>query len=194
MFVENCDDWRSPRLAKKVSALWRLARAPGLDRHRRGRVLGRPFDQLVAKGHVDQHVAFRVTAPDDLHLLENERPALAENHIALRELLLEFDRAILVAGERDVRRLFGETERAGNAAFFWRREVARNPLNHRVVEPIDGQFVVRRQKLERRRLAEDQVRVGRLGVRGRYRGNIIKDFDILKGIITNRGSMFISNY
>ncbi|MCC2653415.1 MAG: hypothetical protein K0Q60_3581 [Microvirga sp.] len=94
----------------------------------------------------DEGVALHVAAADDLHLLEDEGAALAEHHVALAELLLELHRPDLPAGKRDVGHLLGDAEGAGDAAAFRGRVVARHALHHRIVEPINGELVVRGER------------------------------------------------
>src|SRR5262245_28077056 len=94
------------------AALHLVARAPRHDWDRGGRVLRRAFDEPVGIDHVDQHVALDVAAAHDLHLLEEQRAALAKNVLALLELGLDADRPDLPTGERDVRHLLGDADPA----------------------------------------------------------------------------------
>src|SRR5262245_57112716 len=94
------------------AALDLVVRAPRHDRHRGGRVLRRAFDEAVGIHHVDQDVALDVAAAHDLHLLEEQRAAFAEDVVALLELGLDADRPNLPAGERDVRHLLGDADPA----------------------------------------------------------------------------------
>ncbi len=74
----------SNSLLHPISALLHLvAAAPRHDRHRRCGVLRRALDQLVGIDHVDQHIALGVAASHDLHLLEEQRAALAKHILAL---------------------------------------------------------------------------------------------------------------
>jgi hypothetical protein len=133
--------------------------APRHDRHGRGRVLRRPFDQLVRIDHIDEHVPLGVAAAHDLHLLEEQRTTLAKHVVALREFRLEADGTDLTACERDVRHFLGKTEPTLEAALFRHREVARHAVDLRVVEAIGSKLVVRRQPFEHRGAAEDQIRL-----------------------------------
>src|ERR1700722_10782042 len=106
--------------ANKIGAFLDIVRpsSPGFNRNARRGVLRRAFDELVAVSHIHQYIPFCVAPSDDLHFLEEERSALAEHHVALRELFLELDRAVLTTGERNIGRLFDEAQSAGDASFF----------------------------------------------------------------------------
>src|SRR5690606_1091653 len=117
------------RLFQEVGALDRRGIAPGHDWHARDRVLRAAIDELVRIDEIDQHVARRVAAARDAHLLEPDRAALVEHLLALADLALEVDRPDLPAGERDVRRLLGHAEHAGDAAALGRREIAGDALD-----------------------------------------------------------------
>ena len=94
---------------------------------------------------------------------------LAWGHdVALFELLLEPHRPDLPAGERDVGDLLGEPHRPLNAALLGRRVVAGDAFDERVVEPVYGKLVVRRQRPPHGRFVEDPV--GLLGERRKGEG------------------------
>jgi EAL domain-containing protein (putative c-di-GMP-specific phosphodiesterase class I) len=105
---------RLPPSVHKIGALLDVGRpsAPGFNRNAGRRIFRRAFDQLVAVRHVHQHIPFCVASSDDLHFLEENRSTLAEHNIALRELCLELDGAVLIAGKGNVGRLFGEAQNA----------------------------------------------------------------------------------
>src|SRR6202044_512560 len=104
--------------------------------------------ELVAVSHVNQYISFCIAPSDDLHFLEEERSALAEDHIALRELVLELDRAILTTGERNVGRLFGEAQSARDASLFRNGVVAGDSFDDRIIDAVHGKFVVWSQQFE----------------------------------------------
>ena len=52
----------------------------------------RAFDHAVGEHHVDEGVPLRIAAAHDLHLLEEQRAAQAEDVLTLLELLLDADR------------------------------------------------------------------------------------------------------
>src|SRR5262245_39489091 len=91
----------APDLLNELTAFLHrgVGASPGHDRHRGGGVFRRAFDQPVRIDHVDEHVALGVAAADDLHLLEEQRAALAEHVVALLQLVLEADRADLATGQ-----------------------------------------------------------------------------------------------
>ena len=57
-------------LQKIFAMLDLIARSPRHDRHSRGGVLRRAFNETVGIDHVDEHIALAVTAAHDLHLFE----------------------------------------------------------------------------------------------------------------------------
>ena len=69
--------------------------------------------------------------------------------------------------ERNVGCLFGQTEGAGEAAPLRRRIMAGDALDQGIVDAVDRELIVGRQQLERRRLAENEIGVGRIGERRR---------------------------
>src|SRR5258708_3204697 len=138
---------------------------PGHDRYRGGGILRRAVDQSVRIDHVDQHVPLGVAAADDLHLLEEQRAALAEHIVALPHLVLEVDRADLPACQRDIRDLLGQAQPALHAPLFRHRKVTGHPVDLGVVDAIGRELVVGAQPFEHGRAAENQVRL--VGGRGR---------------------------
>ena len=132
--------------------------APGADRDRRRRILRTAFDDLIGIDHVDEHVAPGVAASDDMHAFEEERTLLAEHLIALREFGGESDGSVLPAGERDVRSVLGEAERAADTPLLMLGLIADHAVDQRIVDPIGRELVVGGKQLEVGRLAEDQIR------------------------------------
>ena len=65
---------------------------PRHDRDRGGRILRRAFDQLVGVDHVDQHIAFGITAAHDLHPLEEQGAAPTKHVLPLLQFPLEVNR------------------------------------------------------------------------------------------------------
>src|SRR5689334_19489233 len=160
----------APNLLNELTAFLHrgVGDSPGHDRHRGSGIFRRALDQLVRVDHVDQHVALGVAAADDLHLLEEQRAALAEHVVALLQLVLESDRADLAAGERDVRDLLGKAEPALESALLRYGEMTGDALDLGVVEAIGRKLVVRAHPFEHGGAAEDQI--GLVGSLGRHGG------------------------
>src|SRR5882757_1037872 len=148
-----------------------IARAPGHDRHRRGGVFRRAVDQPVRIDHVDQHVALGIATAHDLHLLEEQRAALAEHVVALAHFILEADRPDLPASQRDIRDFLGKAKPALEAALLRYGEMTGHAVDLGVVDAIGRKLVVGAQPFEDRRPAKDQVRFVRRGRKtGRRQG------------------------
>src|SRR6202049_3930102 len=86
--------WRSPPPPR-----WhlRLRFRPAHDRNSADAVLRAAFDDPVAVGDIDQHVALLVEEAHDLKRLEDEAAPLVEDALAILDLADDLDRADLAA-------------------------------------------------------------------------------------------------
>src|SRR5439155_25296939 len=106
---------KAPLCTAAARLLGRDRRRP-VDRHGSDAVLRRAFDQAVGVGEVDEGVALLVDDANDAQLLEQDRQALVEHLLLLRQRLRERDRADLAAGDRRFGLVLGEAERTRDAA------------------------------------------------------------------------------
>src|SRR5215210_1933562 len=127
---------RCRSLGEIIGASWRRRSAPGHERHGGCGILRRALDNAVAVDQINQHIALRVAAADDLHLLEEERPALAVDLVTLLEFILDGDRADLPAGNRYLRTLLRESRPARPAADLRHGEMTRYAGNVGVIDGI----------------------------------------------------------
>jgi hypothetical protein len=93
-----------------------------------------------------------VAAAHDLHLLEEQRAALAKHILTLLKLCLEDDRTYLAARKGD-----GDPYPALKPAAFRHGEMARDAIDFRVIKAVGRELVVGRQPLEYGRPLENKI-------------------------------------
>src|ERR1700757_207628 len=84
-----------------------LSFRPAHDRNRADAVLRAAFDDPVAVGHIDQHIALVVKEANDLKRLEDEAAPLVKDTLAVLDFLFDLDRADLAARDAGVAGVFG---------------------------------------------------------------------------------------
>ena len=98
---------------------------------------------MLPAGKVSPLSRCPIKSDHDLHLLEKQRTALAEYVFALLEPGLKTDGPNLPASQRYVRHFLGDADPTLEATLLRHREMARNALHLRVVEPVGGELEIR---------------------------------------------------
>src|SRR3984893_5406149 len=118
---------------------------PVHNRNRADAILGAAFDDPVAVGHIDQHVALAVKEANDLKRLEDEAAPFVENALTILNLAVDLDRANLSAGDAGVAGVLGHAESALHPSGLGSADVAGDALVLWVVENIAHRLVIRPQ-------------------------------------------------
>src|SRR6202048_238722 len=124
----------------------RLRFRPGHDRNAADTVLRAAFDDPVAIGHIDQHVALLVEEAHDLQGLEDKAAPLVEDALAILDFALDLDRADLPARDAGVAGVLGHAESALHPSGLGSADVAGDALDFGVVKAIYDNLVVGTQQ------------------------------------------------
>src|SRR6266436_8742985 len=124
----------------------RLRFRPGHDRNAADAILRAAFDDPVAVGHIDQHVALLVEEAHDLKRLEDEAASLVEDALAIFDFALDLDRADLPARDAGVAGVLGHTQSALHSSRLGSADVAGDALDLGVVKTVDDDLVIRPQQ------------------------------------------------
>src|SRR6218665_1299393 len=108
-----------------------------VHRHGGDAVLGRAVDEFVRVGQVDQRVAPGIDHAHDAQALEQYRHAFAGHLLLLAKRLGKADRPDLAASDGCLGAVFGQPQRALDAAGARTRDVAGHALHARVVIGFD---------------------------------------------------------
>src|SRR6202048_1641414 len=119
---------------------------PGHDRNAADAVLRATFDDPVAVGHIDQHVALLVEEAHDLKRLEDEAAPLVKDALAIFDFALDLDRADLPARDAGVAGVLGHAESALHSSGLGAADVAGDALDFGVVKTIYDKLVVGTQQ------------------------------------------------
>src|SRR3984893_119610 len=117
------------RTSPAPSGHLQLRLRPAHDRNRADAVLRAAFDDPVAVGHIDQHVALLVEEAHDLKRLEDEAAPLVEDALAILDFALDLDRADLTARDAGVTRVLGHAESAPHPSSLGSADVAGDALH-----------------------------------------------------------------
>ena len=100
--------------ASRPSSFWR----PRLDRHDTDRIGTRTIHDLGTDGEIDQRIARHGRQPIDARGFEEDARFLAKGFLVIGQLRdVDGDRSHLSAGDREIRRVFVETEWLAPSAF-----------------------------------------------------------------------------
>src|SRR6266436_9633653 len=124
----------------------RLRFRPGHDRNAADAILRAAFDDPVAVGHIDQHVALLVEEAHDLKRLEDEAASLVEDALAILDFALDLDRADLPACDAGVAGVLGYAESALHPSGLGAADMARDAVNFGVVKTADDDLVIGAQE------------------------------------------------
>ena len=124
----------------------RLWFRPAHDRNRADTVLRAAFDDPVAVGHIDQHVALLVEEAHDLQRLEDEAAPLVEDALAILDFALDLDRADLAARDAGVAGVFGHTESAFHPPGLGSADMASDAVDLGIVKTVDDDLVIGAQE------------------------------------------------
>jgi hypothetical protein len=119
---------------------------PAHNRNRADAVLWAAFDDPVAVGHIDQHVALLVEEAHDLKRLEDEAAPLVEDTLAILDFALDLDRADLTARDAGVAGVLGNAESALHPTSLGSADVASDAVDFGIVKTIDDDLVMGAQE------------------------------------------------
>ena len=105
-------------------------------------ILRATFDDPVAVGHIDQHVALLVEEAHDLKRLEDEAAPLVEYALSILDFPLDLDRANLAARDAGVAGVLGHAESALHPSGLGPADVAGDALDIRVVKAVYDDLVI----------------------------------------------------
>ena len=118
---------------------------------------GEPSISLSEYTMYTRTLRLHVASAHDLHLLEKHGTTLAKHVVALRELLLDTDRAYLPAGERNVRDLFRDADPPLESSAFRNGEMTSHAINDRIIHRVGCELVIGGEPLEHCVTLKDKI-------------------------------------
>ena len=104
------------------------------------------MDHAIGVGHVYKYIPAAIKEAHHMQLLEQKAAPLVEYSLTILQITRDMDRTDLTAGDTDVTRILGQSQRAFDAARYRAADVAGHTLYFRIIEPVYCNSIVGSQE------------------------------------------------